>query len=126
MKKTWKITIILIIILSITLYYIISKNKNNKKIILDIETSNNVIIIYDPIFEDTIKLDVGQSLTLLPTFINVNKNDVNYIIEDSNIVNINNNIIKSLKEGTTKIYMTNNDETIISNTLNIKVGDIYE
>jgi len=126
MKKTWKITIILIIILSITLYYIISKNKSNKKIILDIETSNNVIIIYDPIFEDTIKLDVGQSLTLLPTFINVNKNDVNYIIEDSNIVNINNNIIKSLKEGTTKIYMTNNDETIISNTLNIKVGDIYE
>ncbi len=123
-KKTL-IIILAVLILGIIVFSILifKKNPEQKFISLEMILPSEATVTYDPIMGDIIKLNIGKSATLEATLTGVSKKDTKYVIEDGTIISINNNTIKALKEGDTKIYMIDKKENIKSNTINVKVGD---
>lgn len=125
-KNLLSIIILLSIIMIIFVILIFLKDSKEKSISLEVVLPSEATIIYDPILGDKLKLDIGRSATIKPLYIGINKNDTKYIIEDESIVSIDNNIIKALKKGNTKVYIANLINDIKSNIINIEVGDPSE
>ena len=102
-----------------------SNEENNKNIdliksaVISVGIPSSVAIEDNPILGITVNMQIGESFKLIK---NIESNEgVNVFIEDTSVISNSNYNISANNVGKTKIYLKNNNNEIISNSITVVV-----